>query len=72
MYDKAEIDDALHVELGEIKDKAMNLWDSAEDDEDLLLQIQLDSSEDLVKHKKKKHHKKHKKHHEEKEDKDVP
>lgn len=40
MYEKAEIDDALHVELGNIKEQTLNLWDSPDDEDDLLLQIQ--------------------------------
>jgi len=34
MYEKVEIEDALQVELGEIKDKS---WDYADDEEDNLL-----------------------------------
>lgn len=68
IYKQTELEDALAIELGEIKDKS---WDYGNDDEELLIQTHSDINQETLqellnnKHKKtsKKHHKKHKKHH---------
>ena len=64
IYKQVELEDALAVELGEIKDHS---WDYGNDDDDMLIQVHSDidqeSLQEILKHHKaKKHHKKHKKH----------
>jgi hypothetical protein len=64
MYKQTDLEDSLALELGEIKDHS---WEYGNDDDELLVQtfsdINQESLEEILKHKKsKKHHKKHKKH----------
>jgi hypothetical protein len=55
IYKQTELEDALAIELGEIKDKS---WDYGNDDEELLIQTRSDINQEtlqeILKHKKSK------------------